>query len=377
MRCLYQYRYNPVKECPRDAIEDSVFCFVHDPSGGKDLAGAILRDQDLEEAYLSEAELSGANLEGSNLRHADLSDSNLSRANLGWCYLEGADLSGANVSHASLNSANLKDADLSNARLIHTDLSLASLENASLTNADLRGAELYGTNLSGANLFNADFRGAKLYGANLNGVKNLRYAMFDSVVVEEVVGDRLVREGKFEEAIESYNRAIDVYLLLKKLFTENGVYDTAATYSIGEWRVRGKIQRIGYKAIGSKHVKSFLPIGARLRKRWVAMIEGYARWLFNRFLYHTSSYGESPLRVFLTTLVVVFLYAVLYWFLGAVEGASTFLENLYFSLVTFTTVGYGDYVPKTSYHLLAVSEAFLGAFMMAFFVVVLSRKLIR
>jgi len=63
--------------------------------------------------------------------------------------------------------------------------------------------------------------------------------------------------------------------------------------------------------------------------------------------------------------------------LGPSGGRWGFRENLYFSVVTFTTVGYGDYVPRVGYHLLAVSEAFLGAFMMAFFVVVLSRKVIR
>ena len=42
-------------------------------------------------------------------------------------------------------------------------------------------------------------------------------------------------------------------------------------------------------------------------------------------------------------------------------------------MVTFTTVGYSDYVPKPGYRLLAVS----GAFLTAFFGVVLSRKVIR
>jgi len=376
MRCTYSYRHNPVKECPHQATDDSVFCVFHDPVGGKDFSGMDLVETDLEEAYLSEANLSRANLEGSNLLHADLSDANLANANLSWCVIERADLSGSDLSEAILSNASLRYSDLSNAKLTGADLSLANLENASLVKADLRGAELYGANLSGANLFGADFRGARLYGVSLTGAKNLRYARFDETVVEEVIGDRLVREGKYSEALESYNRAIDVYLLLKKLFAEQGIYEAASRYSIGEWRVRGKIQRIAHKAIGAS-VEVFLPLTARFGKRWLAFLEGHLRWLANRFLWYTSSYGESPGRVFLTTLLVVFVYTFLYWVLGAVEGAESFLENLYFSVVTFTTVGYGDYVPKPGYHLLAGSEAFLGAFMMAFFVVVLSRKVIR
>jgi len=151
----------------------------------------------------------------------------------------------------------------------------------------------------------------------------------------------------------------------------------ANVYSIGEWRVRGKIQRVAHKVKQFTYVEQFVPISARYRKSWLIFIEGKIRSLLNRFLWYTSSYGESPVRVFLTTLLVILIYTFLYWIFGAVEGAKSFTENLYFSVVTFTTVGYGDYIPKPGYHLLAESEAFLGAFMMAFFVVVLSRKVIR
>ncbi|NJE31483.1 voltage-gated potassium channel [Thermococcus sp. 18S1] len=376
MKCVHSYRHNPIKECPREAEEDSAFCPFHEPIGGKDFERADLSSEDLEEAYLSGANLRKANLEGSNLRYADLSDADLTHANLSWALLNSADLSGASLSHASLSNSRLDGSDLTGARLISADLSLASLENATLANADLRGAELYGANLNGANLFNTDFRGAKLYGVSLAGAKNLRYAKFDRVVVEEVMGDRLVREGRYAEAAESYNRAIDVYLLLKKLFTEQGIYDMASMYSVGEWRVRGKIQRLAHRVPG-RYVEAFVPLTARFGKRWLTFLEGHLRWLANRFLWYTSSYGESPGRVFLTTVAVILLYAFVYTLLGAVSGAAGFWENLYFSVVTFTTVGYGDYVPKPGYHLLAVSEAFLGAFMMAFFVVVLSRKVIK
>jgi len=321
MRCLYRYRHSPIKECPHEAIEGSTFCLFHEPEGGKDLRGWELVEVDLEEAYLSEANAAGADFSGSNLRYADISYASLRGANMSWCHLEGADLSGAEMSRANLSSANLSKADLSNAKLLGADLSLANLEGATLTNTDLRGSELYGANLNGANLFNADFRGAKLYGVSLSEAKNLRYAKFDRVVVEEVLGDRLAREGRYTEAVESYNRAIDVYLLLKKVFSEQGIYDRASEYSIGEWRVRGKIQRIGYRALETRHIDPFMSLAARFRWRWVAFLEGHLRWLANRFLWYTSSYGESPGRVFLTTVVVILLYAFVYDLLGAVRGA--------------------------------------------------------
>jgi len=45
--------------------------------------------------------------------------------------------------------------------------------------------------------------------------------------------------------------------------------------------------------------------------------------------------------------------------------------------VTFTTLGYGDFAPQDSYRIVAVTEAFLGAFCMALFLIVFARKIMR
>ncbi|WP_367884220.1 potassium channel family protein [Thermococcus sp. JCM 11816] len=110
-----------------------------------------------------------------------------------------------------------------------------------------------------------------------------------------------------------------------------------------------------------------MPLTARSGRRWLVVFEGKTRWLLNLTYRLTSSYGgESASRVLITTIAIVFLYAFIYWLAGAL-GDSSLSESFYFSLVTFTTVGYGDVVPKESYRLLAASEAFIGAFLMAFF----------
>ena len=49
----------------------------------------------------------------------------------------------------------------------------------------------------------------------------------------------------------------------------------------------------------------------------------------------------------------------------------------YFSGVTFTTLGYGDYHPEGCLRIVATVEAFLGAFMIALVTVVLVRRVIR
>ncbi|NPA47181.1 MAG: voltage-gated potassium channel [Thermococci archaeon] len=375
MRCAHRYSHS-IKECPRETLGELPYCMFHLPEGGKDFGGENLEGEDLEEAYLSEANMKGAKLSEANLRWADLSDASLDGADLSWASLFGADLSGVSARKADFTRADLRNADLSNAVLIGSSLSVADLSGASLVRADLRGADLYGATLSGTNLLGADLRGARLYGASLKEARNLENAVIDMKVIEEAEGDSLVSNERVEEALVAYRKALSVYLGLKEAFKGRGLYDRAGAYSVGEWRVRGKIQRIAHLAPSPADVREFVPLSAGTGRRWLMFIEGHARWLANLIYRLTSSYGESPWRVFTFTLLIVMAYSVLYWVLGALGRASP-VECLYFSVVTFTTVGYGDVVPLPAYRMLAASEAFIGAFLMAFFVVVMSRKLIR
>ena len=60
-------------------------------------------------------------------------------------------------------------------------------------------------------------------------------------------------------------------------------------------------------------------------------------------------------------------------YLGPILGG--FLNCLYFSVVTFTTLGYGDFQPVVGLSRFFVSiEAIIGAFTMALFAYTLGRK---
>ena len=55
----------------------------------------------------------------------------------------------------------------------------------------------------------------------------------------------------------------------------------------------------------------------------------------------------------------------------------TDFSPLYFSVITFTTIGYGDYAPLGWLRLVAGVEGLLGLFLMALFTVSFARKFIR
>jgi hypothetical protein len=89
------------------------------------------------------------------------------------------------------------------------------------------------------------------------------------------------------------------------------------------------------------------------------------------YIIHKQLYGKSLLRkimninyIVLITTLAAFLEAVIwsvtYLSIGAFRA---FEEALYFSFVTFTTVGYGDIVLRDNYRLLTSLEAANGVIM--------------
>jgi hypothetical protein len=79
-------------------------------------------------------------------------------------------------------------------------------------------------------------------------------------------------------------------------------------------------------------------------------------------LKHTRVYWVCGvvLLMFIVSLLEVLVWAVTYLTLNAIDG---FEKALYFSMVTFTTLGYGEIVLDEHWRLLAASEAGNGIIM--------------
>ena len=52
------------------------------------------------------------------------------------------------------------------------------------------------------------------------------------------------------------------------------------------------------------------------------------------------------------------------------------VDYVYFSTITFTTVGFGDFLPRAYplFRVMAAAEAFLGVFLSGLFIFTLARK---
>lgn len=275
---------------------------------------------------------------------------------------------GHQVEGFSLCSADLSCLDLVN-RGKHEGYSLSQTD---LYRADLRCAHLFMTDLSNASLMKADLREANLHHANLRHA-NLLGTKFDNARIENVIwGDQLLqdlkakeaeKEGNLKLAHDYYEQTEEICRNIRNVAGSQGLVDLAGDFFYREMVARRKqLQKMSF---------------ARLMSKVVDLSCGY---------------GEKPTNVFVFSIVLVIISALLFFIFGIetdgervglmfgeplIINLKHLFTSLYYSVVTFTTLGYGDLVPVGISRIFAALEAFLGSFTMALFVVVFVKKMTR
>ena len=121
------------------------------------------------------------------------------------------------------------------------------------------------------------------------------------------------------------------------------------------------------------------------------------KWLEWLVLDLGSGYGTKPFNIGILMALCILMFAGIYSvmpseFLYNVESDSyaiaypgqdpptlSPLGALYFSVATFTTMGFGDWVakPDSAMRFIVIFEAFIGLFLVALYVAMLTRKIIR
>lgn len=97
------------------------------------------------------------------------------------------------------------------------------------------------------------------------------------------------------------------------------------------------------------------------------------RYLGSLLQYHVWGYGVKPVRVVAFAIMVIMSFAGAYYLLGPTE--QNMVDSLYFSSVTFSTLGYGDIKPNNSaVKILCGVEALLGAVTMGLIIGVFANR---
>jgi hypothetical protein len=350
--------------CGRKPLEGHELCYWHVESTDKyrpelligyfgdgitlktAISNEVAAGNSMEGAYLVGAPLGGSFLEpGSNLRGGTFV-----RANL-----QSAKLSESNLEEAVFGFANLKDAYLSSCNLTKT-------------------------NFIGANLHNTKFRSNALEGVigiTKSSFRGLRwdwcptYHMLEEYPEQcEQMYRRLASyfssENLFDDASWAAYRAS---LMRHKLLAKALRADAADPNDLYAWMVPGapELDIPGFPGI-------YRAMGKTMPFRYrVTRFFNLLRWLRSWVERVVIGYGEKPQRVLLVSACVICLYAASYKLLGAISDPRL-PTALYFSMVTFSTLGYGDVIPLSAFRLLAASEALVGVVLCGLFLFCVGRR---
>lgn len=281
------------------------------------------------EAVLRLIEQNGGKASGLDLSGSDFEDE---------VDLSGLRLGGINLKDANLFGANLQNADLGFANLQGADLQFANLQDAWLEDAALQNANLQDAKLQNATLRFAEAQGVSMYRAQISlGTRLDDVDWGDFVVGEEI-------EGLVE-------LAGNVYCMLKQWHSGVGMYDIAGRFYYREM----EMQREARSWREEPHLKLW---------SWAMRL--------------LCGYGEKPERLILSACIIIFGLAIAYFLLGSFSSSS-FLDCLYYSLVSFTALGYGGWAPQPEGWVkgMGAVEATIGVFTIALFLVTFTRKMMR
>ena len=239
----------------------------------------------------------------------------------------------------------------------------ASLQGASLYNLDFSGADLSKADLAGANLNESVMTGVNLLGANFDGTR-LERVEWGGPCINETQAYQAQSQGRPDEAQASFEEAEEIYRVLRRAYDGAGRFEQAGGFFSREMKMR----------------RMLMPrfSGGRF---WSNLVDVFC------------AYGESPPRVIVSAMTLNLVVAVIFFLcgvngpngplrldpaLGVLANVEMYLNCLYYTVVTFTTLGYGEITPPTLFtRHLASTHAFAGAFMMAMFVTVFGKKMTR
>lgn len=203
----------------------------------------------------------------------------------------------------------------------------------------------------------------KLY---LYGVRNLGklFISWEGNDIPRIIG---------QQPKTSHNQKAEQFRLLKEEFHNLGQYEDEDKAYI-EFK-RNELANILHETKKAK---------------WYQKIINYFNVGFQKLVFDWMGlYATSPVRVLMSIFVLYGMFSMIYVVFeltdhGAISCIASdlsvyekIIDSLYFSAVTWLTIGYGECVPTGFFKIVAPLEGWFGVFMMAYFTVAFVRKILR
>lgn len=297
---------------------------------GANFEGLVIKDAIFQNKSGKGADFYGANFSKAHVSSVDMADCNFMEANLSFLRAEGSAFHGANFVRTELTASTF---------------TLCNFYNASFQEANMHSVEFYESHFQDCSFNRADLSKAKFYGGGYNPLvrQELRFNLCGANFYN----------AKFTSDTYFHLADVSKETDFRTISFENACYSAGLKQSI-QYCNRRHNWNDWYDNNGSI-VKSLV-----------------------RLFWFTSNYGTSPKRVIQSFFSVCFLYALIYWLfpsLTSVDGDISFVRSIYFSIVTMTTLGFGDiYANADSWfaQLLLITHVLSGYVLLGALITVLS-----
>jgi len=241
----------------------------------------------------------------------------------------------------------------------------------------------------------------------------------DALLRNTKIKKKQIENHILQDKEKKYSKANEIYLLLKNNFHTIGRYEDESWafkkekdmdrlshwfFSVNREKERNNEKKKNKTVFVPPEIESSSEEKKYSFLRWI-FSNHFSKWFFSGVSNIIYGYGERPWNVIKTAVAIILIFALSFSFIGLgnpeiieLKGTAihqnsgntidliskgllknnvirNFPDSLYFSTITFTTLGYGDFRPLEGWgRILAGSEAFIGAFMMALFVYTFARR---
>lgn len=377
MQCTF--KNSDESTCTREAISDRGLCILHEDWEHKD-------EEKTKEAFNREMEEGIRDFQGCILPRLDLAGKtikgslNFSEARIrGDASFRGAILEG----DAVFSGATIEGQAWFERVEIRGQAWFEKVEiggNACFEWARIRGRTWFtGAKIGGDALFKgvkiggyALFSGAKIRGdASFWGATFAGDAWFVNVEVEGnavFMGVEIEGRASFMGAKIKGNASF-IGMNVISLTFEDAIFYDIATQENACREAKVTQERTGDRILADYHFYREMEAKRKQKPRLIRLLESPVQYVFG--------YGVRPWWVIRSWLLVVLGFALIYWLGQGVQETTSFWDNLYFSVVTAATPGYGGYDPNPGFTILATFQAIFGTFMWAAIIATFARKFMR
>jgi hypothetical protein len=262
---------------------------------------------------------------------------------------------GVNFSNATFNRCKFDSCFIQNKDLSKCSFTMSEFIKCSFFGCDFSSAEMYGIKITGGSLDNCSFIDSNLNSSELSSCKltsvDFTHAQMNQATLKNMSIEKITIvpvKNKLLSPIKHFHLGLRLDNIYGNALLEKSLKDT-----------------VYIEAVSERHPKL------------------YRLWLLS------SDCGRSILRWLFLVMLLVFMFASIYTAIGAesftineeLKGfeqntLSQFIMFTYYSVVTLTTLGFGDISPKETLSMIfVVLEVFLGYITLGALITIFANKL--